>query len=147
MVAEGQTVAKLHGRLAQSEQARNAELFLKGNVKVLVATDSSKYLKRGYDNPRVTLVVNVDLPEPRVGRENSDLAVDFVHRVGRAGRWDKKGMSVSFVASQQDIEVLGKIEREEFMDHTDQAKCHPFIPVEDVMVDLASRAEELGKQN
>ena len=140
------TVTMLHGGLSQSVQERNGKLFLDGDVKVLVATD---YLKRGYDNPRVTLVVNVDLPKPMAdrGRTMTDCAVDFVHRVGRAGRWDKRGMSVTFVEpNTADATILGQIEAEEFLDHEDRSKCHPFVQVQDIMIDLASRAAELGKQ-
>lgn len=60
----------------------------------MVATD---IFGRGIDVERVNIVVNYDMPD------SSD---QYLHRVGRAGRFGTKGLSVSFVADEEDETVL-----------------------------------------
>ena len=60
----------------------------------MVATD---VFGRGIDIERVNIVFNYDMPD------NSD---QYLHRVGRAGRFGTRGLSVSFVATEEDEEVL-----------------------------------------
>jgi ATP-dependent RNA helicase UAP56/SUB2 len=48
------------------------------------------------------LAINYDLPGD---------ADSYLHRVGRAGRFGTKGLSISFVSSEQDQEVLKAIEK------------------------------------
>jgi ATP-dependent RNA helicase RhlE len=68
----------------------------------MISTDVSG---RGIDIPEVALVVNYDLPE---------ITEFYVHRVGRTGRGERKGLAISFcsdeeVASLREIETwLGK---------------------------------------
>jgi ATP-dependent RNA helicase RhlE len=64
----------------------------------MIATDISA---RGIDIANVTNVVNYDLP---TAPEN------YVHRIGRTGRGDKKGEAVSF-CSKQEIDLLKEIEK------------------------------------
>ena len=71
------------------------------NVKhrICVATD---VFGRGIDIEKINLAINYDLP--------SD-ADSYLHRVGRAGRFGTKGLSISFVSSDADKEVLESIEK------------------------------------
>jgi ATP-dependent RNA helicase RhlE len=71
--------------------------FREGSVKILIATDVSA---RGIDIPDVDQVVNYDLP---------DVAENYVHRVGRTGRAEKKGLAVSF-CSPEEKPILDEIE-------------------------------------
>ena len=71
--------------------------FRTGVVKILIATDVSA---RGIDIQNVDYVINYDLP---------DVAENYVHRVGRTGRGDKKGLAVSF-CSPEEKPVLDDIE-------------------------------------
>jgi len=64
-----------------------------------VATD---VFGRGIDIERINLAINYDLPAD---------ADSYLHRVGRAGRFGTKGLSISFVSSDQDREVLKSIEK------------------------------------
>ena len=68
-----------------------------GTIKILIATDVSA---RGIDIPDVEIVVNYDLPT---------IAENYVHRVGRTGRANKKGVAISF-CSEQERDVLEVIE-------------------------------------
>ena len=74
---------------------------VKGNVKVLIATDVSA---RGIDIPSVDFVINYDLPEQP---EN------YVHRVGRTGRGTQKGIAVSFCSDEEKL-LLDQIQ--EYLD-------------------------------
>jgi ATP-dependent RNA helicase RhlE len=78
-------VASIHGDKSQGQRKRALEVFKRGEVDVLLATDVAS---RGLDIPNVTHVINYDLPE------NYD---DYVHRIGRTGRAGKKGNALSFV--------------------------------------------------
>jgi superfamily II DNA/RNA helicase len=81
----GLRASALHGGLEQ--QARIAVLaqFKQGRVPILVATDIAA---RGIDVPKLSAVVNFDLPRsPR----------DYLHRIGRTGRAGETGVAVSFI--------------------------------------------------
>jgi superfamily II DNA/RNA helicase len=88
----------LHGDMTQNSRTRTINRFKKNGIKVLVATDLAS---RGIDVKHITHVFNYDLPR---------FAEDYVHRIGRTGRADKKGFAISFV-NEPDKEHLRKIER------------------------------------
>jgi len=79
----------IHGDKAQSERLSAMEAFRSGENRVLIATDVSA---RGIDIPAVDYVVNYDLP---------DVPENYVHRVGRTGRGDRKGKALSFCAPEE----------------------------------------------
>ncbi len=87
----------IHGGKEQDERKKVLDLFRKGEIKILVATDVSA---RGIDIPGVQYVVNYDMPE---------LSENYVHRVGRTGRGKEKGNAVSF-CSKEEIPILKEIE-------------------------------------
>jgi ATP-dependent RNA helicase RhlE len=91
----------IHGDKDQKDRFNVMTQFRSGEVKVLIATDVSA---RGIDIQDVDYVINYDLP---------DVAENYVHRVGRTGRGDKKGLAVSF-CSPEEKPVLKEIE--EFLD-------------------------------
>ncbi len=94
--AEIQSVT-IHGDKEQSDRFDVMKQFRDGTVKILIATDVSA---RGIDIPDVDQVVNYDLP---------DVPENYVHRVGRTGRGDKKGLAVAF-CSPEEKPVLDEIE-------------------------------------
>mgnify|MGYP000187398663 CR=1 FL=1 len=87
----------IHGNKSQNARQRALSNFKEGKIRVLVATDIAA---RGIDVDDLTHVINYDLPEQ---------AENYVHRVGRTGRGDKKGQAVSF-CSTEEIPVLKEIE-------------------------------------
>ncbi len=87
----------IHSDRLQEEREDVMNKFRKGTLKVLIATDVSA---RGIDIPDVEYVVNYDLPETT---EN------YVHRVGRTGRGNQKGLAISF-CSTEEKETLAEIE-------------------------------------
>jgi len=62
--------------------------FRQGAVRVLITTD---LLARGIDVQQVGLVINYELP---LKKEN------YIHRIGRAGRFGRKGTAINFVTPQ-----------------------------------------------
>jgi ATP-dependent RNA helicase RhlE len=87
----------MHGGKEQADRLEVMKAFKSGEVKVLIATDISA---RGIDIPNVEYVVNYDLP---------DQVENYVHRVGRTGRGNQKGLAVSF-CSQEEKAILSEIE-------------------------------------
>ena len=57
---------------------------------------------RGIDIEKINVAINYDLPSE---------ADSYLHRVGRAGRFGTKGLSISFVSSDEDKLVLKEIEK------------------------------------
>ncbi len=87
----------IHGDKDQTQRNQAMEQFFSGENKVLIATDVSA---RGIDIPDVDIVVNYDISEET---EN------YVHRVGRTGRGQKKGVAIAF-CSAEEKERLSAIE-------------------------------------
>ncbi|MCS6928296.1 MAG: DEAD/DEAH box helicase [Saprospiraceae bacterium] len=87
----------LHGAKNQHERLQTLEAFRNGTVRTLIATDVSA---RGIDIPDVDYVINYDLPEA---------AENYVHRVGRTGRGQRKGQALSF-CSDEERALLQRIE-------------------------------------
>jgi len=74
----------MHGNKSQSAREKSLDLFRRGRVRVLVATDLAS---RGIDVQGVTHVINFDLPvEPE----------SYVHRIGRTARAGAEGVAISF---------------------------------------------------
>lgn len=88
----------MHGGKDQTSRMEVMNGFKNGDFKLLIATDISA---RGVDIANVDYVVNYDLPE---------VAENYVHRVGRTGRGNNKGVAVSF-CSPEEKPILEEIEQ------------------------------------
>jgi superfamily II DNA/RNA helicase len=75
----------IHGNKNQAQRQRALNSFKENHFQVMVATDVAA---RGLDIPHVTHVINYDLPENYA---------DYVHRIGRTGRANNKGIALTFV--------------------------------------------------
>lgn len=75
----------IHGNKRQSQRQNTLDRFKRGEIQILIATDVAS---RGLDIPDVSHVINYDLPESKEA---------YIHRIGRTGRADKKGIAISFV--------------------------------------------------
>jgi ATP-dependent RNA helicase len=91
------TVSSMHGEMPQKERDAIMQEFRQGNSRVLISTD---VWARGIDVQQVSLVINYDLPS---NREN------YIHRIGRSGRFGRKGVAINFVTSE-DVRILRDIE-------------------------------------
>jgi ATP-dependent RNA helicase len=92
------TVASMHGDMPQNEREEIMQSFRNGENRVLITTD---VWARGIDVQQVSLVINYDLPN------NREL---YIHRIGRSGRFGRKGVAINFVKSD-DIRILRDIEQ------------------------------------
>ena len=77
-------VERLHGGLEESDRKKIYSTFKSGSCRVLIATD---LLARGIDVQQVSIVINFDIPR----NEHT-----YLHRIGRSGRWGRKGIAINF---------------------------------------------------
>jgi len=94
----GEQVAAIHSNKSQSQRINTLKRFKEGNHRVLIATD---IMARGLDISDVSHVLNFDTPS---------FAADYIHRIGRTGRADKPGKSITFV-NQAEQDYLLEIEK------------------------------------
>lgn len=94
----GQEIGVIHSNKTQPQRFQAVKQFDEGVHKLLIATD---VIARGLDLKDVTHVLNFDMPSKD---PNS-----YIHRIGRTGRADKTGISVSFI-TKTDIDIQKSIE-------------------------------------
>jgi len=117
--ARGYAAAALNGDLNQQMRERVIEQLKSGALDIVIATDVAA---RGIDVPRVSHVVNYDIPYDTEA---------YVHRIGRTGRAGRNGNAILFVAPRE-IRMLRTIER---------ATRQPIAPLT-----LPSRADVTNKR-
>ena len=117
--ARGYAAAALNGDLNQQMRERVIEQLKSGALDIVIATDVAA---RGIDVPRVSHVVNYDIPYDTEA---------YVHRIGRTGRAGRTGNAILFVAPRE-IRMLRTIER---------ATRQPIAPLT-----LPSRADVTNKR-
>ena len=88
----------IHGDRDQNERNVALQAFKNGEVSVIVATD---VLARGIDINDVSMIINYDVPRA---------VEDYIHRIGRTGRYDKEGTAVTLV-NRQDQKYFQAIEK------------------------------------
>ena len=98
---KGFPIASIHGEMTSEIRKDIMNRFRKGDTRILVATD---LLARGIDVQQVSLVINFDVPN---NMEN------YIHRIGRSGRFGRKGVSINFVT---DYEAEKLLEIQKFYD-------------------------------
>jgi len=96
-------VGVIHSNKEQAHRFNTVKQFKEGTYRFIIATD---IVARGIDIAEVTHVINFDLPE---------VPENYIHRIGRTGRADKKGIAISFITERetehkQGIESLMKYE-------------------------------------
>ena len=98
MKDDNYTVSHLHGNMDKADRIISFDDFKTGKSKVLI---SSNVTARGIDIQQVSTVINFDVPK---------CVHTYLHRIGRSGRWGRKGTSINFVTNY-DIEHLKQIEK------------------------------------
>lgn len=96
-------VGVIHSNKEQTHRFNTVKQFKEGTYRFIIATD---IVARGIDIAEVTHVINFDLPE---------VPENYIHRIGRTGRADKKGVAISFITEREQdykdsIESLMKYE-------------------------------------
>jgi len=97
MMADGFPVCHIHSSMNKLERTKNYMDFKNGKCRVLI---SSNVTSRGIDIQQVSTVINFDIPR---------CVHTYLHRIGRSGRWGRKGVGINFV-TQRDMRVLKDIE-------------------------------------
>lgn len=85
LIQEGFKAGSIHGDKRQRERQRALDLFRTSTVKILVATDVAA---RGLDIKDITHVINYTIPQTYD---------DYIHRIGRTGRGNNKGVAFTFI--------------------------------------------------
>lgn len=91
------TASVIHSDMKHSERSAIMKEFRNGGTRILISTD---LLSRGIDIQQVSIVVNYDLPN------NKEC---YIHRIGRSGRFGRKGIAINF-ATQNDIWKLDELQ-------------------------------------
>jgi len=86
------------GSMSQEERLSRYQTFKDGHKRILVSTD---LFGRGIDIEKVNIVINYDM---------STEADQYLHRVGRAGRFGTKGLAITFISSVEDSDILNKVQ-------------------------------------
>jgi len=79
----------IHSNKEQNHRFNTVNQFQAGNYKFIIATD---VIARGLDISEVTHVINFDTP---------DVPENYIHRIGRTGRADKKGIAITFITDRE----------------------------------------------
>ncbi len=111
----------IHSNKEQNHRFNTVRQFKEGTYRFIIATD---IVARGIDIAEVTHVINFDLPQ---------VAENYIHRIGRTGRADKKGIAVSFITpkekdAREAIETLMKLEVPTF-------PLPPHLEISDVLIE------------
>ncbi len=119
----GELVGIIHSSKSQNYRFNVVDKFQDGKVRCLIATD---IIARGLDVSAVTHVVNFDL---------TDTPEKYIHRIGRTGRSEAKGIAISFISTeekdyQNEIESLMNKEIEMLDLPEDVLTTDALIPLE-----------------
>lgn len=95
----GIKAAELHADMPQPEREKSVELFSKGEIKILLASDLAA---RGLDIKDIEYVINYTVPN-QIER--------YIHRVGRTARNGKTGTAISFVREAFEKNVQKKMKK------------------------------------
>jgi len=97
MCEDGFPVCRIHGDMEKNERNKAFNEFRNGISRVLI---SSNVTARGIDIQQVSVVINFDL--------SKDVHT-YLHRIGRSGRWGRKGVGINFI-TRRDIPQIKRIE-------------------------------------
>jgi translation initiation factor 4A len=98
MMSDGFSVCCIHSTMEKSERESVFNQFRHGDHRVLISSDITA---RGIDIQQVSTVINYDVPH---------CVHNYLHRIGRSGRWGRKGFAINFV-TKQDIHDIKAIEK------------------------------------
>ncbi len=97
MNQDGFPVICIHSGMSDIERRDAFNVFKSGQKRVLISSDVTA---RGIDIQQLSVVINFDIPKS---------VHTYLHRIGRGGRWGRKGLAINFV-TRQDMSKLKEIE-------------------------------------
>lgn len=97
--SEKHSVGKIHSGMSSDERNETLKDFRNAKIRILIATD---IISRGIDIEQVGLVINYEVPRK---------VEEYIHRVGRSGRFGKTGVAVNLFTTKtaNETELLRKI--------------------------------------
>lgn len=98
MLEDNFPVCQIHSSMSKEERHNSFREFSSGNMRVLI---SSNVTARGIDIQQVSTVINFDIPK---------CVHTYLHRIGRSGRWGRKGVGINFV-TRRDTKNMREIEQ------------------------------------
>lgn len=90
-------VCRIHSSMEKIDRDKAFNEFRNGSSRVLI---SSNVTARGIDIQQVSIVINFDIPK---------CVHIYLHRIGRSGRWGRKGVGINFI-TRRDVMQLKRIE-------------------------------------
>ena len=90
MLEDNFPVKKIHGKMSSEDRRQTNKEFKSGSCRVLITSD---LFARGIDVQQVSMVINFDIPKS----EHT-----YLHRIGRSGRWGRKGIAINFQTKYDD---------------------------------------------
>jgi len=101
---EGHTCTSISGEMSFEDRDRVIQEFRDSVTRILISTD---VLSRGFDVSDVTLVVNYDVP---LEFESWEPAYEtYLHRIGRSGRFGRRGCAFNLVCGPRENDIIDKI--------------------------------------
>lgn len=97
MVTDGYPVCCIHSGMEKDARVESYNDFKSGKYRVLISSDVTA---RGIDVQQVSTVINFDVPK---------CVHTYLHRIGRSGRWGRKGVGINFV-TKRDFRKIKEIE-------------------------------------
>ena len=98
MISDNFPVCCIHSGMDKQERDETYQNFKNGKHRVCI---SSNVTARGIDIQQVSTVINFDIPK---------CVHTYLHRIGRSGRWGRKGTAINFV-TKYDIHLMKGIEQ------------------------------------
>ena len=92
------TVSRIHSNMSKEDREQSYTDFKNGKNRILI---SSNVTARGIDIQQVSTVINFDVPK---------CVHTYLHRIGRSGRWGRKGVGINFV-TKFDMKSIKAIEQ------------------------------------
>ena len=105
LTESGYECSILHGALEPALRDRTMEAFRNGESNVLITTN---VLARGVDVDNVGLVVNYEIPLDVNRKPDTET---YLHRIGRTGRFGRKGTAINLIDDAASITALAEIEK------------------------------------
>lgn len=84
----------IHSNKSQNFRLRVMQEFTNEELRGVITTD---IMARGLDIPDISHVFNFEIPE---------VPEQYIHRIGRTGRADKEGISISFFTKKEESQLL-----------------------------------------
>ncbi len=98
MIKDDCSCCCIHSSMSSAERSEALQNFKSGKYRVLI---SSNVTSRGIDIQQVSIVINFDIPK---------CVHNYLHRIGRSGRWGRKGAAINFV-TRDDFNTMKRIEQ------------------------------------